>query len=848
MNIDQTQPLGLPSNLPKIPDVRLMHFIGRGGMGVVYRGFQTYLERDVAVKLLGERSKGTDFQARFQREAKILAGLSHPNIVSCYSAGTAPDGSCYLVMEFIDGPSLREHLDESGALDFDSAIRVCQEVADALRHGHLSNIIHRDVKPENILLQPKPEAAPDDPFPFHAKVVDLGLARSTSDDSVDMNITQPGQYMGSPSTMAPEQFEDADTVDHRADIYGLGCVLYHALAGEYAYSGRSLGVIISKKQAGKHTDLMEKRPATPEPIQALVRSMLETKPENRPQNYDDIIAACNEYLGVQTDGGKSRRPHWSWAALSVSAIALLAVFMWPDKTPGPTVPTFQIVGTEMGAEGDTAVFQVDVEQARLADYSYHWKVADSNGDPVAIPLATEPRLEFDLPEATEPYRYSVSVTVTDPTVDPETPAFVDTIELAVASDNDAPTLSFVAPKEVAGNSQVELRVQASDPDDGVTAYIWTVAGKPGAETREPKWTWIVPARTADDTITITATAVDASGQRSSSVSQTVRVQAENAPPSIEEITHTVNPVPEMETVGLVCLATDSDSTDALQYAWRQTAGPAVELTSAESWAATTSKRLEFRAPKTRFAKFPVPLEFVVTVTDNEGAASQKTHRLDLVAAVGTTFTSASDVLQLLLPEGDEDDTKLSPWKLSQGPDFNSWLPLTHSMFEVVDSDGRSKLIPDRGYSGFAKSSGWISTELPRGRWQLQGRMYPLDPNDNQKFAEKLETRIQVTNDEWVTISLTREGKLYRPKLSSPLLAKTTTADPISVGPFDPVQFEVIYTTDSVTLRVRSTQLAEPLEQAWSLSEITGCVCPRIQLVVHRGNGAFSELGCRGLAP
>ncbi|HVR76734.1 MAG TPA: serine/threonine-protein kinase, partial [Planctomycetota bacterium] len=205
-----------PDNLPSIPGVELQGLIGRGGMGVVYRGMHGFLGREVAVKLLTEISHGdskTQFSARFQREAKILAAMTHPNIVACYDGGTLASGQCYLVMEFIDGQNLRQWLDAHGPLSEAKALRVTRILVEALGYAHERKIIHRDIKVENVLLRQDRSAPADDPFPFQVKLVDLGLARSTTEVSPEAQITMQGEFSGTPQVMAPEQFEDYANVD-----------------------------------------------------------------------------------------------------------------------------------------------------------------------------------------------------------------------------------------------------------------------------------------------------------------------------------------------------------------------------------------------------------------------------------------------------------------------------------------------------------------------------------------------------------------------------------------------------------------------------------------------------------
>jgi tRNA A-37 threonylcarbamoyl transferase component Bud32 len=233
------QTIASGADLPKIPGITLHFELARGGMGVVYSGRQDFLDRRVAVKLLAVELGGESFVQRFQREAKILAGIKHPNIVSCHLAGQTDGGQSYLVMEFIDGPSLKKWIADHGPLPVPAALRLTRAVAQALAHAHSLGIIHRDVKAENILLETVTSTALDIAFPYTPKVVDLGLARA-SEGNASMGLTSPGSVMGTPATMSPEQFDDPDAVDFRTDIYGLGCVLFEMLVGKPAYDAKKL--------------------------------------------------------------------------------------------------------------------------------------------------------------------------------------------------------------------------------------------------------------------------------------------------------------------------------------------------------------------------------------------------------------------------------------------------------------------------------------------------------------------------------------------------------------------------------------------------------------------------------
>ncbi len=281
---------------PTIPDVELGEEIGRGGMGVVYRGRQSYIDRRVAVKLLlVDKAGGDEFLKRFQREAKILAGLAHPHIVACYQAGITTAGNPFLVMEYIEGPNLRDWLNLHGRLSERQALAVVRDLAHALEHASGQGIIHRDVKPENVLLQKRDQAPPGDPFAFQVKLVDLGLARPVSTGG-STSLTMQGVVMGTPATMAPEQFEDPDNVDFKADIYGLGCVLYHALAGAPAFTSPTLAQIVTAKISGVIPDPSNAVPGLSRPVVELVRSLLARDKASRPESYRALIARCDELL------------------------------------------------------------------------------------------------------------------------------------------------------------------------------------------------------------------------------------------------------------------------------------------------------------------------------------------------------------------------------------------------------------------------------------------------------------------------------------------------------------------------------------------------------------------------
>jgi len=203
------------------PQLEVLELVGRGGMGLVYRARQPRLDRLVALKVLApELARDATFAERFLREARALARLNHPNIVAVYDFGES-GGSYYLVMEFVDGVVLRDVIADR-SLSAAQALAIVPQVCEGLQYAHEQGIVHRDIKPENILLDRA----------GRAKIADFGLAKLVGRDGDGWTLTRATQVMGTPHYMAPEQMRASREVDHRADIYSLGVVLYEMLTDD----------------------------------------------------------------------------------------------------------------------------------------------------------------------------------------------------------------------------------------------------------------------------------------------------------------------------------------------------------------------------------------------------------------------------------------------------------------------------------------------------------------------------------------------------------------------------------------------------------------------------------------
>jgi hypothetical protein len=278
---------------PQLRDYRLVAKLGQGGMGTVYRAIHTRLDRTVAVKVLtANRLPQADAVARFEREMKAVGKLNHPNIIRATDAGEAA-GTSFLVMEFVEGLDLGRLLTSQGPPSVADACELARQAALGLHHAHEHGLIHRDVKPSNLLLTTEGEV----------KLLDLGLAllrgpHAGGADSTD--TTASGYIMGSFDYMAPEQADDPHAVDARADLYSLGCTLYHLLAGKPPFAARGQSPIQALKAHAQQAPppLADGRPDVPPRLARLVGRLLAKRADDRPVS----AAAVADELAAFTAG------------------------------------------------------------------------------------------------------------------------------------------------------------------------------------------------------------------------------------------------------------------------------------------------------------------------------------------------------------------------------------------------------------------------------------------------------------------------------------------------------------------------------------------------------------------
>ncbi len=286
--------------------------VGRGGMATVYRAHDRRLGRTVALKVLHPELTYLLGTERFHREITIAAALQHPSIVALYEAGEE-GGFVYFTMPLIEGETLRARLKREGQLPVDAAVRIAGQVAEALGAAHAHGVVHRDVKPENILLV-------DD----RAMVADFGLARAISAAGED-RLTSAGLAVGTPEYMSPEQASSAATLDTRTDIYSLGCVLYEMLEGEPPFTGPSAQAVIARHLQEPPHSLRVVRPTVPRALEAVVERALAKVPVDRYATARDFSVALERSLRTPAAGALARglwRRRWVVAAVLIGLVGL----------------------------------------------------------------------------------------------------------------------------------------------------------------------------------------------------------------------------------------------------------------------------------------------------------------------------------------------------------------------------------------------------------------------------------------------------------------------------------------------------------------------------------------------
>ena len=307
---------------------RVERELGEGGAATVYLARDLRHDRPVAIKVFRPELAETLGVDRFTREIRTAANLQHPHILSVHDSGAA-DGLLYYVMPFVEGESVRARLQREGALPIADAVRILREVADALAFAHSQGVVHRDIKPDNVLMSGK-----------HALVADFGVAKALSEASGRNDVTTMGVALGTPAYMAPEQAAADPHLDHRVDVYALGVLGYELLVGEPPFVRRSPQQVIAAHLSEAAPAVSQRRQSTPPALDALIARCLAKQPSDRYQSAEDVVAELERLAtptGMAPTTGATTLPVTPPVrrnrVLIIGVVAAVAVAAWAFLRP-----------------------------------------------------------------------------------------------------------------------------------------------------------------------------------------------------------------------------------------------------------------------------------------------------------------------------------------------------------------------------------------------------------------------------------------------------------------------------------------------------------------------------------
>ncbi len=339
--------------------------LGGGGMSRVFVATETALGRRVVVKVLPAEMSGQLSVDRFRREISIAARLQHAHIVPLLTSGQV-EGLPYFTMPFVEGESLRAHLAKHGEMPLTDAVRVLREIASALSHAHAHDVVHRDIKPDNVLLSGGA-----------AMVTDFGVAKAVSEAAAGHEgITSVGMALGTPAYMAPEQATADPLTDHRADLYAWGMLAYELLTGQAPFAGRSMQAMLAAQITETPQPISQRRPAISPALANIVMRCLEKRPADRPQSADELVRALDAIVSSSgseaahvTSAGRSRT-----ALLAIPVIVLaIAGGLWfamrgnAPATPAATEMTLAVLPIENIGGDSTTEYLADGMTGELSN-------------------------------------------------------------------------------------------------------------------------------------------------------------------------------------------------------------------------------------------------------------------------------------------------------------------------------------------------------------------------------------------------------------------------------------------------------------------------------------------------
>jgi Protein kinase domain len=279
-----------------IAGYRIERPLGAGAMGQVYRAVQLSMNRAVAFKVMSPKlASNRRFRERFVREARAAGRLHHPNLIAVHDVGEA-DGLMFFSMELVEGTSVSELLRQHGRIPEMRALEICRQVLEALKFAHAAGVIHRDIKPDNLMVTKS----------GMVKVADLGLARAEDAEDASVTATNVGAVMGTPHYMAPEQGRDAHSVDHRADLYAVGATLYHLICGHTPFNGEGAMEVLMRAAS---QPLKFPEPGPSPAVQVLISRLMEKDAKDRPQSASEVIEMISKLRRKQVDDNPGHAPN-----------------------------------------------------------------------------------------------------------------------------------------------------------------------------------------------------------------------------------------------------------------------------------------------------------------------------------------------------------------------------------------------------------------------------------------------------------------------------------------------------------------------------------------------------------
>jgi serine/threonine-protein kinase len=434
---------------------RVTGTLGRGGMGVVHVAEHALLGRRAAIKVLrSELSQNQDAVTRFFNEARALAAIHHPGIVDVYDFGWTPDGAAFLVMEHLEGESLTRRSARS-PFRWPAALAIARQIAGALAAAHAKGIVHRDLKPDNVFLVPDPEV----PGGERIKLLDFGIAKLAATSSTPHSLTRTGAVIGTPTYMAPEQCRGV-AVDHRADLYALGCVIYELCCGRPPFVGEGSGDILVAHITMPVPAMSNTNPEIPQMVETLVRRLLAKAPGDRLQTADRVILAIDALL--------SERP--------------------PPTTPSLSDATAATGLAITGSAMTTLAGSVEMTAQQRRTTRLRWSIAASAAFVVAVAIAIftlgmhrDDDAAAAMPAAAGPPQtaaLAVAVRPDEPRDAPARPVAQTPAPLAVQTPRDEPPAPLAEPAEppalvemVVDSAPSGAEVLLGDAVQGTTPFV-----------------------------------------------------------------------------------------------------------------------------------------------------------------------------------------------------------------------------------------------------------------------------------------------------------------------------------------------------------------------------------------